>query len=68
MKTAGQLLYEHHHPTHIEVVRRGDVFRTSLFLVPNPEHQVPWRLLTARCQEAYEKQACGHHLFSKAPS
>jgi|CXWK01.1.fsa_nt_gi hypothetical protein len=68
MKTNGQILYEHKAPSHIRVVSASNkAFATSddVFLVPNPVHHTPWRLLTKACQESWEKSAVGHNLFSK---
>jgi hypothetical protein len=68
MKTIGQKVYEHYHPSHIRVVRAsalpfassGDVFTT-----PNPVHQAPYRLLTQDCRDYWERYAVGHHVVSK---
>jgi len=68
--TLGQMLYEHEHPTHIRVVPVGQVaFATvdDVILVPNPMHQAPWRLLTERCRQEYERRAVGHNFFSPEP-
>jgi hypothetical protein len=63
-KTNGQLLYEHHHPKYITLYTKR-VFGDPV-VVPNPEHVVPWHLLTDRCRESYERQAQGHYLFQVA--
>jgi len=66
VKTPGQLLYEHKHPSHISVIpveRRHFATAADVLLVPNPNQQVPWRLLTERCRESWEKSAIGTNFF-----
>lgn len=60
--TNGQRLYEHRHPQFVRLYTRR-VFGEPID-VPNPVHVVPWRLLTERCRETYEREAQGHYLFS----
>jgi len=60
--TLGQQLYEHEHPRFIQVFT-ARTFGEPI-LIENPEHVVPWRLLTERCRQEYEDYAIGHHLFS----
>ena len=65
MKTDGQLLYEHKHPSYIPVVpldRRA--FTTAADVLMMPAHQVAWNLLTERCRQEWEVTAHGHNFFS----
>lgn len=69
MKSNGQLLYEHKHPSHIKVVpvdRRH--FATEADVLLMPTDNTPWRFLTAKCQQSWEFTAQGHNLFSKENS
>ncbi len=64
-KTKGQLLYEHDHPKHIDVYSAHDHFRIRKFSVLNPVPYVEWKFLSTNAQEAYEKRAIGHYIFSE---
>lgn len=66
LKTPGQILYEHKSPPMLRVVLAdGARFATAadVFMVPNESH-TPWRFLTQRCKDGWEKTAVGHHIFS----
>ena len=70
-KTNGQILYEHHHPSHVLVIefdKRRFATEGDAWLALNPKGHTPWRLLTKRCQESWEETAVGHWLFSKEPT
>lgn len=64
-KTSGQKLYEHRHPTRIQMMR--DKFGPREW-VPNTEHVVQWRFLTKACQESYEGEAKTHFLLQNQKS
>lgn len=68
MKTIGQRVYEHYHPSHIAVVSTASLpFANSddVFMIPNPVHQAPYRLLTQACRDYWESYAVGHHVVSQ---
>lgn len=68
MKTPGQILYEYQHPPYVRVVlvsRRAFATEADVFLVPNPAEPTPWKFITKASQATYERQAEGHHIFSK---
>lgn len=67
-KTKGQILYEWRHPKEIRVVLYGRHRFARLddsFLVPNPEHQVPWDCLTEKFKQSYEEEAKYHWLTTE---
>jgi hypothetical protein len=59
--TNGQRLYEHRHPRWV-VLYTARAFGEPV-QVPNPNHIVPWHLLTQRFRDSYELEAQGHYLF-----
>jgi hypothetical protein len=68
MKTIGQQVYEHYHPSHIRVVPVGRVsFATAedVLTVPNPVYQAPYHLLTQTARDYWEQYAVGHHIVSQ---
>lgn len=67
--TNGEILYRYHHPPTLLVVefsKRNFARAEDAFYVPNPANPTPWRFLTEKCRQSYERQAVGHHLFCKA--
>lgn len=65
----GEALYQHKHPTYVEVVLWKDRhFAREPFLVRNPAEPTPWHLLTRESRESWRRQAVGHHIFSKEPT
>jgi hypothetical protein len=68
MKTDGQKVYEHYHPSQIRVVRTSVLpfpRAGDAFMVPNPVHQAPYHLLTQATRDYWESYAVGHHVVSK---
>lgn len=66
MKTDGQIVYEHYHPSHVEVVLASALpfaTKADVFLVPNPDSPTPWRHLTPLSQKSWERTAEGHHVI-----
>lgn len=68
MKTDGQRVYEHYHPSRIRVVPTSVLpFPTpaDVLYVPNPTHHAPYHLLTQAARDYWESYAVGHHVVSK---
>ena len=63
----GEKVYNYYNPPMLKVVlasKRHFATKDDIFLVTN-ENYTPYKYLTQKCKDSWEKTAIGHHIFTK---